>query len=567
MTIDDIKALIASGESRGLELKKTTGELKDGMHSACAFLNTDGGWLIFGITPKSLKIIGQEITDATQQEIAGAIAGLEPAVDMRPIYVDVPNRPGNKVIAMHFEGWVWGERPHTYHGCPYIKVESTTRIMPHDMYDERVRAYQPKSYSWETQSADGVSLSDLNQKHIQGCIRLGVEGGRIPASALSSPIEETLTKWKLLKNGIPTNGAAVLFSDNIGEYSNFKLRMARFLGTDKNEFIDETRAEGNFFNLLDAGLAFCFKHLNLSGKITNHSPQREERLEIPYKALREAIINSLCHRQWEKHNLTNSIAIYDDRVEIANPGVFPSQITPENIKEPHESYPYNVTVAETLYRSMWLENWGSGTRRILEACQEQGVEEPIWRWDGGFVYVIFKRPKRISNTVSTKANNSLDENNKENDIQITSYDKELRQRNLSDIQLHILELINTLPSITLNELAAKLKISISALRNQRNQMEKKGVFLCRIGATKKGIWEINIKQQMNLEQLIDNAVTALKIQMAQSAKSPKEAQSNWDKLDSIGYYLKSNISALGGNYSKAGLEGLISKMYAEKSKA
>ena len=49
MTIDDIKTLIASGESQTLELKKSTGELKDGMHSACAFLNTEGGWLIFGI--------------------------------------------------------------------------------------------------------------------------------------------------------------------------------------------------------------------------------------------------------------------------------------------------------------------------------------------------------------------------------------------------------------------------------------------------------------------------------------------------------------------------------------
>ena len=49
MTIDDIKTLIASDESRILELKKSTGELKDGMHSACAFLNTEGGWLIFGV--------------------------------------------------------------------------------------------------------------------------------------------------------------------------------------------------------------------------------------------------------------------------------------------------------------------------------------------------------------------------------------------------------------------------------------------------------------------------------------------------------------------------------------
>ena len=404
MTIDDIKVLIASDESRTLELKKTTGELKDGMHAACAFLNTEGGWLIFGVAPKSLKIIGQQVTDDTQREIAQAIAGLQPAVDMRPDYVDVPDHPGHKLIVMHFDGWVWGERPHTFHGCPYYKVESTTKVMPQDMYDERIRAFEPKTYSWELRPSEGVALEDLNEKHIRGCIRMGVEGGRIPASALSEPISDTLSKWKLLKNGIPTNGAAMLFSNKVDEYDNFKIKMARFLGTDKNEFIDEMRVEGNFFDLLDAGLAFCFKHLNLSGKITNHSLQREERLEIPYKALREAIINSLCHRQWERYNLLNSIAIYDDRVEIGNPGIFPSQITPENIKEPHDSYPYNVKMAEVLYRSMWLENWGSGAKRIIEACKEQGVEEPSWRWDGAFVYVTFKRPaKHRSSTAQVSA--------------------------------------------------------------------------------------------------------------------------------------------------------------------
>lgn len=83
MTIDNIKQLVSADESRTLELKKTTGELKDGMHSACAFLNTEGGWLIFGVTPKSLKIVGQKVTDNTQREIALALAGLEPTVDVR----------------------------------------------------------------------------------------------------------------------------------------------------------------------------------------------------------------------------------------------------------------------------------------------------------------------------------------------------------------------------------------------------------------------------------------------------------------------------------------------------
>lgn len=504
MTIDDIKTLIASDESRTLELKKSTGELKDGMHSACAFLNTDGGWLIFGVTPKSLKIVGQKVTDNTLREIAQALSGLEPAVDVRVEYIDMPDHNENKIIAMHFDGWVWGERPHTFHGCPYYKVESTTKVMPHEMYDERIRAHQPQMYAWERQIAEGVTLSDLNEKHIRGCVRLGVEGGRIPTSAISTPIDDILAKWKLLKNGIPTNGAVMLFSDNIDEYPQFRLRMARFMGTDKNEFVDNQRAEGNFFDLLDAGMAFFFKHLNLSGKITNHSLQREERLEIPYHALREALINSLCHRQWEKYNLTGSIAIYDDRIEIANPGIFPAQISPESIKEPHESYPYNLKIAEALYKSTYLESWGSGAKRIIDACREQGIEEPFWRWDGGFVTVTFKRPSKDSNRIPTE--NNIKENDKENNIQFTYSDKKIRQRNLSEIQLHILGLINGQPSITFNELSIKLEMSISALRNQRRQMEKKGVFLCRKGATKKGIWEIILKQPTHFDHHIDDSL-------------------------------------------------------------
>lgn len=404
MTIDDIKALIASDESRTLELKKTTGELKDGMHAACAFLNTDGGWLIFGIAPKSLKIIGQQVTDDTKREIAQALAGLEPAYDIPPIYVDVPEYPGNKVIAFHFDGWKWGDKPFTFRGRPYYKIESTTKIMPRDMYDERIRIHEPHSYSWESLPARGVSFSDLNRDRILGCIRLGVEGGRIPESALTAPIEDTLSKWKLTVDGVPTNGAAMLFSNNIYPYDNFLLRLARFRGNDKLEFIDNQRAEGNFFDLLDAGMAFLFKHLNLSGKITNKSLMREERLEVPVSALREALINALAHRQWEKANLTISIAVYDDRVEIANPGILPPKITPENIKESHESFPYNRNMANALYRSTFLESWGSGIRRIIEACQEQGVEEPTWRWDGAFVYVTFKRPaNQDSNTDQVSA--------------------------------------------------------------------------------------------------------------------------------------------------------------------
>lgn len=390
MTIEDIQRLIEHDESRHLELKKTTGELKDAMHTACAFLNGEGGWLVFGITPTTLKVIGQEVSDSTKREIAQAISGLEPAVDVQVQYVDVPDRPGCQVIVIYFDAFAWGHIPYTYNGRPYYKVESTTKAMPRGMFEERLRASKPKYYAWERQTAENVTLGDLNEDLIRGALRLGFERGRIHATALTEPMEKVLEKFELLTDGRLNNAAVALFSTKITGYPQLRLRMARFLGTDKNEFIDNQRASGNFFELLDAGSAFFLKHLNMSGKIVGF--RREESLEIPSEALREALTNALCHCQFEKDNLTPSIAIYDDRIEIENPGVLPPQITTETIKLPHNSYPYNPIMAEVLYRTTFLENWGTGARRILDACKAHKVSEPTWSIDGGYVCITFMRP-------------------------------------------------------------------------------------------------------------------------------------------------------------------------------
>ena len=208
MTFEDIQEIIAKDEHRCLELKKTTGELQDGMHSACAFLNTDGGWLIFGVAPTSLKILGQQVTDSTQREIAQALAGLHPAVEVKPEYIDVPGRNGDQLIVMHFSGWKWGQMPYTYRGCPYYKNESTTQVMPQEMYEERLRAAKPEKFAWERQEAEGVALADLDEKRIRGAVRLGVERGRMPATAEAESVESLLNKWNLMRDGKVLNGAA-----------------------------------------------------------------------------------------------------------------------------------------------------------------------------------------------------------------------------------------------------------------------------------------------------------------------------------------------------------------------
>ncbi len=351
MTIADIQKLISRDELRTLELKKTTGELQDGMHSACAMLNSDGGYLIFGITPKSLKIVGQQITDSTRQEIANALTGFEPAIDIVPDYVDVPEHEGNQLIVFRFAPWEWGKKPYVYHGCPYYKPESITKIMPREMYDERLKAADSLKFEWDLKPAHEVTINDLDEERIRGAVRSGVRGNRLHASADIDSVEMLLQKLNLLtKDGIPTNAAAMLFAKN-AHYPQFLLRMCRFRGTTKNVFVDPKEIYGNFFDILDAGIDFCFKHLFLTGEIVGLN--RVEKLEIPYEALREALINALCHRDYEKIYASASLAIYDDRIEIINPGRLPVELTPETIFLPHSSYPHNPLIAHSISPLSW----------------------------------------------------------------------------------------------------------------------------------------------------------------------------------------------------------------------
>ena len=395
MDIEDIKDIIEGDETRTLELKKTTGELKDGMHAACAFLNTDGGWLIFGIAPASLKILGQEVTDNTRREIALALSGIEPSVDVRVEYVDVLDRPGCQVIAMHLDEWIRGMAPYTFHGKPYMKVESTTKPMPRDMFEEKLRMSRPRFFAWESQIAEEIGIEDLDEEKIRNAVRYGIQMGRINNSAGGAPIESLLSKFKLLKDGKPTNAALMLFGKDTSDYPQLMVRMARFRGLNKNEFIDNQRTSGNFFEMLDACMAFFFKHLNLNGKIVGF--RREEYLEIPQVALREATINALCHRSMDNPGASMSIGVYDDRIEIFNPGGLPKELSLETIKQPHESFPRNLRIAQVLYLTGYLESWGSGIKRIMDACKEANVPEPEYSADDYSVKVTFRLPHEAQN--------------------------------------------------------------------------------------------------------------------------------------------------------------------------
>ena len=183
-------------------------------------------------------------------------------------------------------------------------------------------------YAWESMINSDLKISDLDEQAIMGAVRGVIRSGRLPETTIREDISTILEKFNLLHEGKLNNAAAVLFGRNFYYYPQCLLRLARFKGTTKDEFIDNQRVNGNIYNLLDVAMAFFFKHLSLSGKI--EGLYREEELSIPYKALRESCINAFCHRAYHRPGSSVGIAIYDNRVKIENPGTFPSNWDTEN---------------------------------------------------------------------------------------------------------------------------------------------------------------------------------------------------------------------------------------------
>ena len=259
--------------------------------------------------------------------------------------------------------------------------------MPQERYNHLLMERGGK-YGWEAMINPDLKIADLDENAILGAVREGIRNGRLPETTIREDIPVILKKFRLLNDGRLNNAAAVLFGKELYDYPQCLLRMARFKGTTKDEFIDNQRAEGNIYELLDVAMAFFFKHLSLSGKI--NGLYREEELSIPYIALRECCINSFCHRSYHHPGSSVSIAIYDNRVEIRNTGTFPADLPIERLMEEHDSKPQNPIIANVLYKSKILESWGRGISTMVDECKRVGLPTPEINTDGNFVWAVFK---------------------------------------------------------------------------------------------------------------------------------------------------------------------------------
>ena len=351
-------------ETETLEFKKTTGELKEGVVSIAAILNKhQKGELYFGIKPDGTPI-GQQISEKTLRDISQEIA---------VVHID-----DKDCIHVSFEGH---NTPYFAYNVARIRVADEDKVMSQQELTDYIMERQSSEGVWERKVSECLT-SSVDEDSLKEYIHRGQEFGRI--SFDYSDRDTVLGKLSLTAGSYLLNAGMVLF----GETPYNDLQMAVFAGTERLTFLDIQREHGTIFELVDRAEKYIFK--NIRWRVEFGSLQRKEIPEIPVDAVREALINSFCHKEYGTGQ-NNEVSIYKDRVEIYNPGTFPAGYEPEDFISGRERpIRRNPLIAQTLYYSKNVESFGTGLKRIADACDAAGCRYKFEVLKSGFVVVFYR---------------------------------------------------------------------------------------------------------------------------------------------------------------------------------
>lgn len=384
-TLREIQRVVARGESLQAEFKRSTGQRTEAARTICGMLNAAGGFVIFGVTDDG-RIQGQQVTAGTLADVARELGRIDPQALLSPEAVVLDG--GHSLVVVRVPK---GDGPYTYDGRPYLRVGSTTVLMGTEEYQRRLVERMHSATRWETQPAQGITLADLDADEI---IRTAEEAMR--RNRLEDPgsrrIEDLLLGFGLLRGGELLNAAVVLFcraNRLMPLYPQCTLRLARFRGRDMAEFDDNQQETGNAFQLFVRAQRFLRDHLPVAGRVVPGLFERVDDPLYPPVALREALANALCHRDYGVHGGSVGIAIFDDRLEISSTGPLRFGLRTADLTGPHPSLPWNPTIASVLYLRGMIEKWGRGTLKIGELAHRAGLVPPEFHERAGEVVVRF----------------------------------------------------------------------------------------------------------------------------------------------------------------------------------
>lgn len=328
-----------------------------------------------------------------------------------------------------------------------------------------------RGVNWDGMPMPSFTATDISDDVVKRFVSLAAKKGRIDKSVLDESKEVLMEKLHLTNGGYYTNAAMLLFSNDPEKWQLGAFTKIGFFESD-SELVYQDEIHGSLLEQIDRIVEVI--HLKyMKAKISYEGMQRVERYFVPEAALREALLNALCHKDYSQ-GIPIQISVYEDKLYIANCGRLPENWTLENLMNKHASKPFNPSIAHTYYLAGFIESWGRGIEKICNACKEDGVNQPEYVIHPNDIMIKFTAPEsRIVRSNTSKVTEKVTERVTETSVN----------------EQRLLLLLSEDPAYSYSVLADKLGVSRKTVAEWIKSLKEKQI-ITRIGSAKKGYWEI-----------------------------------------------------------------------------
>ena len=379
-----------SKESERIEFKQSLAESKDIVKTVAAFSNTHGGNIYVGIQDDG-TVSGVEIGKNSVEKLANSIKqNTDPCI--YPL-INVKEKAGKKIIDITVSEN--DSKPVFAFGRAYKRVGKTNQRLGQN--EIRKLSLQSANMSWDCQICRDASLEDIDEEKVRYFLKTA--GRKRDLDIKYDSIEEALLKLEVLKKEGLTNVCVLMFAkDPLRFFLQSEVKCGRFKGITTREFIDMAEFSGSVQEQIDRAEKFVLRNIKKTAWIEPGTMERQEKWEYPLDAIREAVTNAIAHRDYRSTSGVQ-IRIFDDRIQVWNPGTLPEGWTIETLKKEHESKPYNPLLARMLFLIKYIEKWGRGTTDIVNDCITHGLPEPDFEDTGTAIVVTFWKSKLTADRI------------------------------------------------------------------------------------------------------------------------------------------------------------------------
>lgn len=369
--------------------------------------------------------------------------------------------------------------------------------LKHSVYASLIRYLEEhefiRSTPWDATLNGSATQEDLSVEKIRAFITLAKSKRNFPFS-IDSDIKNVLVHLNLMHNDKISNAAILLFGKNPQRFFlTSEIKCAHFHGIDITKPIPSYQVyKGSAFELIDQAVDFVLSKINVSVGIRSIGADVPVNYEIPRGAVSEAIINAVAHRDYTS-NGSVQVMLFQDRLEIWNPGQLPYGLTPAKLLEPHSSIPANPLLAEPMYLAAYIERMGTGTGDIIKLCKEAGIRKtPEFIQEEHFKMIIWRNrvgddttDGTIDGTIDGTKDGTLDGTK---DVTIDDVTKLRSDKERISI---ILRMIADNPEITIDDLASLTNHSRRTIKRDIKTLKEEGKII-RVGVPRFGTWRTNV---------------------------------------------------------------------------